>query len=211
YNIEVSTYIESICVYKLIIFEPGCPVLSDTATYYFGTIGSVLLAILIILACLTTAIGLVTANAEYFNTLLPNISYRVLVVFFSTITFIIANFGLAYIIAFSIPVLMFLYPLAIVLILLTFLSYFFNHARIVYVVTNAVTFLIDIVDRITALSGELDVNFAFINPIVVFLDGILPFYSAGLGWLVPAVISIVITGIIAKIFNLSTPVESSEN
>jgi len=205
------SYLGAISVEKLGLFETGGPVLSGTATYYFGTIGSVLLAILIILACLTTAIGLVTANAEYFNTLLPSISYRVLVVFFSTITFIIANFGLANIIAFSIPVLMFLYPLAIVLILLTFLSRFFNHARIVYVVTIAVTFLIAIVDGIIALSGELEVDFAFINPVVVFFDRILPFYSAGLGWLVPALITIVITGIIANVFNLSTPVESSEN
>lgn len=201
------SYLGAISVESLRLFDTGGPVLSGAATYYFGTIGSVLLTILIILACLTTAIGLVTANAEYFNTLLPRISYKVLVVFFSTITFIVANFGLANIIAFSVPVLMFLYPLAIVLILLTFFSRFFNHARIVYVVTIAVTFLIAIVDGITALSGELKVDFAFINPVVVLFDAILPFYGAGLGWLVPAVIAIVITGIIAKVFNLSTPVE----
>lgn len=201
------SYLGAISVESLGIFETGGPVLSGAATYYFGTIGSVLLTVLIILACLTTAIGLVTANAEYFNTLLPRISYKVLVVFFSTITFIVANFGLANIIAFSIPVLMFLYPLAIVLILLTFFSRFFNHARLVYVVTIAVTFLIAIVDGITALSGELKVDFAFINPVVVLFNKILPFYGAGLGWLVPALITIVITGIIAKVFNLSTPVE----
>src|SRR5690625_4327961 len=106
-------------------------------------------------ACLTTAIGLFTENSEYFNTLFPSISYKILVVFFSTITFIVANFGLANIISFSIPVLMFLYPLAIVLILLTFLSRLFNHARIVYVVTIAVTFLIAIVDVFTALAEIL--------------------------------------------------------
>jgi len=200
-------YLGAISVGNLGLFDTGGPVLSNTATYYFGTIGSVLLAVMMILACLTTAIGLITANAGYFNTLLPRISYKVLVIVFSTITFIVANFGLANIISFSIPVLMFLYPLAIVLILLTFLSRFFNHARIVYVVTIAVTFLIAIVDGFTALAETLEANFPFLNPIITFYDMILPFYGAGLGWLVPALIAIVITGTLARVFNLSTPVE----
>lgn len=200
-------YLGATSVGSLGLFDTGGPVLSGAASHYFGTIGSVLLAVMIILACLTTAIGLVTANAEYFHTLLPKISYKVLVVFFSTITFIIANFGLANIIAFSIPVLMFLYPLAIVLIILTFLSPLFNHARIVYVVTIAITFLIAIVDGLTTLAGTLEVDFAFIKPVVNFYDAILPLYGAGLGWLVPALLSIIITGIIARVLNLSTPVE----
>src|SRR5699024_2658670 len=90
------------------VFDNGGPVLSGAANYYFGTLGSMLLALVIILACLTTAIGLISANAEYFSTLFPQFSYRALVVFFATITFIVANFGLSNIISFSIPVLMFL-------------------------------------------------------------------------------------------------------
>ncbi len=202
-------YLGGISVESLGLFETGGPVLNGATTHYFGIIGSVLLAVMIILACLTTAIGLIIANAEYFNTLIPKISYKVLVVFFSSITFIFANFGLANIIAFSIPVLMFLYPLAIVLMLLTFASRLFNHARIVYVVTIAVTFFIAIVDGITELSKTLEVDFNFIDPIVDFYDKILPLYAEGLGWLVPAVIAIVVTGILAKAFNLSTPVEES--
>src|SRR5699024_6577621 len=41
------------------IFENGGPVLSSASSYYFGAFGTVLLAIVITLACLTTAIGLV--------------------------------------------------------------------------------------------------------------------------------------------------------
>ena len=79
-----------------------------------------LLSIVIFLACLTTSIGLLTACGEYFHTLMPKISYKAFVIFFSVFTCIIANFGLSNIITYSIPVLMLLYPLAIVLILLTF-------------------------------------------------------------------------------------------
>lgn len=187
------------------IFDNGGPVLSGAADYYFGTFGSILLAIVIILACLTTAIGLISANAEYFHTLFPRFSYRQLVVFFSTITFIIANFGLANIINFSIPVLMFLYPLAIVLMLLTFLSPLYNHERFVYVATIGVTFLISIVDGLKTLSSTLGVEFTWLTPIVNFYDQFLPFYGQGLGWLIPALVVIVITGIIARFVKSTAP------
>ncbi|MBP2079513.1 branched-chain amino acid transport system II carrier protein [Oceanobacillus polygoni] len=190
------------------IFDTGGPVLSGAASYYFGAFGSVMLAVMIILACLTTAIGLITANAEYFNTLFPKISYKVLVIFFSTLTFIIANFGLANIITFSIPVLMFLYPLAIVLMLLTFVSPLFNHARMVYVATTAVTFLISIFDGLMALCGSLGIDyFSWMIPVISFYERVLPFYNEGMGWLLPAAIVIIITGVIARVQNVGSTQE----
>ncbi|MFC4557882.1 branched-chain amino acid transport system II carrier protein [Virgibacillus kekensis] len=181
------------------IFETGGPVLSSAASYYYGTFGSVLLAITIILACLTTAIGLTIANAEYFHTLFPKISYKTLVIFFATLTFVIANFGLANIITYSVPVLMFIYPLAIVLMLLTFLSPLFNHARLVYGSTIAVTFLISIFDGLKALCDSLGIAyFNWMQPIIAFYEQSLPLYSQGLGWLFPAIVVIAVTGIISR-------------
>lgn len=201
-------YLGATSVGSLGLFETGGPVLSGAASHYFGSVGSMLLAIMITLACLTTAIGLVTANAEYFHTLFPKIGYKSLVVFFSTITFIVANFGLANIIAFSVPVLMFLYPLAIVLMLLTFLSPLFKHARVVYVTTIAVTFLISIFDGLKALCDSLGIDhFGFMVPVVDFYEKTLPLYNEGLGWLLPALIAIVISAVVSKIFNLSSAAE----
>ncbi|WP_090080073.1 branched-chain amino acid transport system II carrier protein [Lentibacillus persicus] len=181
------------------IFETGGPVLSSAASHYFGTFGSILLAVAITLACLTTAIGLTTANAEYFHTLFPKISYEKLVIFFATITFVIANFGLANIIAFSVPVLMFLYPLAIVLMLLTFLSPLFNHSRMVYSSTIAVTFLISIFDGLKSLAQSLGMeNFSWIQPVLAFYEQTLPLYDQGLGWLLPAIVVIFVTGVISR-------------
>ncbi|QHS23385.1 branched-chain amino acid transport system II carrier protein [Virgibacillus sp. MSP4-1] len=181
------------------IFENGGPVLSNAASHYFGTFGSILLAVTITLACLTTAIGLTTANAEYFHTLFPKISYKALVVFFATLTFVIANFGLTNIITYSVPVLMFLYPLAIVLMLLTFLSPLFNHARLVYAATIAVTFLISIFDGLKSLCQSLGIEyFGWMQPIVNFYEQSLPLYNQGLGWLLPAVAVIVVTGVISR-------------
>ncbi|MFC4024876.1 branched-chain amino acid transport system II carrier protein [Oceanobacillus longus] len=191
------------------LFDTGGPVLSGAASHYFGMFGSIMMAIVITLACLTTAIGLITANAEYFHTLLPKISYKVLVVFFSTLTFVIANFGLANIITYSIPVLMFLYPLAIVLMLLTFISPLFNHARVVYVATTAVTFLISIFDGLKALCDSLGMDyFSWMKPVVSFYEQVLPFYDQGLGWLLPALIVILITGLVSKFQKVSSAQEA---
>lgn len=191
-------YLGGMSVTEMEIFDNGGPVLNGVADHYFGTFGAIILAGVIILACLTTAIGLVIANAEYFNVLIPAISYKAFVVIFTTFTFIIANFGLDNIITFSLPVLMFLYPLAIVIILLAFTSKLFNDARIVYVVTVFFTFCISIFDGLTTLTDSLEIdNFAWMNPVINFYDRILPLYDAGLGWFVPALLVIAI-GIIVS-------------
>lgn len=192
-------YLGATSVNQYGLFENGGPVLSAASEHYFGSFGAILLSVIIFLACLTTSIGLTTACAEYFHTLMPKISYKVFVIFFSIFTCIIANFGLSNIITYSIPVLMLLYPLAIVLIFLTFLSPLFNHARIVYVSVMFVTFLISIIDGFKALCGSLDIEYyGWLQPIVEFYESVLPFYSVGLGWLIPFVIVTLVTGIIAK-------------
>lgn len=196
-------YLGSISTGTLGLFDTGGPVLSGAADYYFGTFGSVLLAIAIILACLTTAIGLIASCANYFQTLLP-FGYKTLVVVFTTFSFIIANFGLANIINYSIPVLMFLYPLAIVIMILAFLSPLFNHARIVYVATIGVTFILAIFDGLKTLSSNIGVEFAWMTPILDFFGNVLPLYNEGIGWLIPALIVIVITGIIARVQKVSS-------
>ncbi|MBS4196416.1 branched-chain amino acid transport system II carrier protein [Lederbergia citri] len=182
------------------ITENGGPVLSNAASHYFGEFGLIMLAVLIILACLTTSIGLTTACAEYFQTLLPRFNYKTLVIFFTTISFIFANFGLTNIITFSVPVLMFLYPLAIVLMILTFLSPLFHHKRIVYILTIAITFLISIFDGLKSLCESLEIDyFGWMVPIVSFYEKTLPLYNQGLGWLLPALLVVIITGVVARL------------
>lgn len=179
------------------LLDTGGPVLSGASAHYFGTFGALLIAVIITLACLTTAIGLIVANAEYFHKLMPKVSYKVFVVIFSVFALVVTNAGLANIITFSIPVLMFLYPLAIVLILLAFTSPLFNHARAVYAATITVTFFIAVIDGLKTLTGTLEVaNPAWLQAVIDTYSTILPLYNEGLGWLLPAIATIIITGII---------------
>jgi branched-chain amino acid:cation transporter, LIVCS family len=186
------------------LFDTGGPVLGEAASYYFGTLGTLMLSIIILLACLTTSIGLMTACGEYFHTLIPKFSYKMWVLFFSVVSFVIANFGLANIINYSIPVLMFLYPLSIALMLLTFVSKLFNHSRIVYVVSITVTAMISIIDGFKTFCQLLGFEYyGWLGQIVAFYERVLPLYNDGLGWLLPVLVSILLTGIIVSVQNMS--------
>lgn len=194
------------------LFDTGGPVLSSAATFYFGSFGTAMLSIIIILACLTTSIGLITACGEYFRTLFPAVSYKAFVVFFSALSFTIANFGLANIINYSIPVLMFLYPLAIVLMLLTFLSPLFKHARPVYVTAILVTLMISVIDGLKTFCKSFEIEyFAWMKPIIKFYEQNLPLYDEGLGWLLPVLVVIIVVGVISRIAGISNEADAAKN
>ena len=53
----------------------GGNILGQAAHFYLGSIGQIILAAAIFLACLTTATGLITACAEYFHKLQPKVSH----------------------------------------------------------------------------------------------------------------------------------------
>ena len=193
-------YLGATSTQMLGLFDTGGPVLSEASKHYLGSFGLVMLAVVILLACLTTAIGLITACGEYFHMLMPKVSYKLFVTIFSTFCFVVANFGLANIITYSIPVLMFIYPLAVVLMLLTFTSSLFNHSRMVYISVTVVTFMISIIDGLKTLCQLLDIDyFDWLAPIIAFYEDVLPLYGDGLGWLLPVLVVLLITGLIARL------------
>lgn len=86
---------------------------------------------------------------------------------------------------------MFLYPLAIILILLALLSPLFKHSRLVYQITTAFTLLAAIIDGLNALPASLH-TITFISVIINFAKDFLPFFSLGMGWILPAVLGFII-------------------
>ncbi|WII92669.1 branched-chain amino acid transport system II carrier protein [Kingella negevensis] len=180
--------------------DSGAAVLSLSAGHYFGNGGKVLLALIVFLACLSTAVGLITSCGEYFNRLIPNkLSYRNWVIVFTLVSFGFANFGLNAIIKFSVPVLMLLYPLTIAIIALAFLDKFFGGRRIVYICTIIGTLPIAILDGWKTANAMLDGSKeALVMHIDVALKEVLPFYSSGLGWILPAIAGFVIGVVLSK-------------
>ncbi|WP_036729298.1 MULTISPECIES: branched-chain amino acid transport system II carrier protein [Peptoniphilus] len=86
-----------------------------------GTTGNVLLALAMLLACITTAIGLLSTSAQYFTELTKNkLSYLAFVIIFTLFSAYFAVKGVENIIAISAPVLVALYPVSIVLVISEF-------------------------------------------------------------------------------------------
>lgn len=102
----------------------GTFILNSVATDTFGEFGRTLLGVIVTLACLTTSIGLIVTTSEYFNEVFPKISYKIYVLIFSLISFVIANQGLDFVISKSVPVLLVLYPIAMTVIFLMFINIF---------------------------------------------------------------------------------------
>lgn len=171
----------------------GGIIIAQIARYYFGTIGSFLTAIIVILACLKTGVGLITAFGDMFKELFPKMNYQVLILFAAGVPFLLANVGLDQILMISKPFLFFLYPLAIVLILLTLANQLFRDDARVYQITMAVTAIPAILDGLNALPAAWQVG-----PIQTLLRwaNFLPGFSQGLGWTVPALVAFIVALVI---------------
>ena len=163
----------------------GAPVLSGVARHYFGGWGAALLGLIVLLACLTTAIGLIAACAAYFHRLLPALSHGRWALVFALLSFGVACFGLTTLIAAAVPVLVFLYPLTVVLIGLTFLHPRFGGRPAVYRMGLLAAGLVGAAYGLKA-AGWL--------PAAVdgALAASLPWYASGMGWLLPALAGVVL-------------------
>ncbi|WP_421324941.1 branched-chain amino acid transport system II carrier protein, partial [Aeromonas sp. 604176] len=91
----------------------------------FGQPGQFILAAIITLACFTTAVGLISACSDFFHNL-TGMAYKKLVVLLGVICAVVANVGLSQLISLSIPVLVAIYPVAVALVLVTFLKGYFG-------------------------------------------------------------------------------------
>lgn len=180
--------------------ETGAAILSKSAGHYFGASGKILLGMIVFLACLSTAVGLITACSEYFERLLPIFNYPKWVILFTLLSFGFANFGLSSIIKFSVPVLMLLYPLTVAIIALVFLHKVFNGSRLVYICTIIGTLFIAVIDGWkTAHSMFGGAEDGLVMSLDATLKNTLPLYSAGLGWVLPAIAGFVVGFIISKV------------
>ncbi len=160
--------------------------LAQISDHYLGKLGSLVLAVTIPFACLKTAIGLVTSCAETFVKMFPaGPGYRTWTMIFTLFSFAISNFGLTAIINYSLPVLMFLYPLTICLILLALFGKYFGHDKRVYDCVLACALFAALFDFLKTLPDNLQPT-----GLIAFGAKILPFFDKGFGWIVPSLIGL---------------------
>ncbi|GAB6168858.1 branched-chain amino acid transport system II carrier protein [Clostridium carnis] len=176
--------------------ENGAQTLTNVMAYVFGKPGAILLALVFTLACLTTAVGLITSCSQYFVTLSKKIPYKnwVRILVLSSMT--LANMGLTKILVISVPILNAIYPIAIMLIVLGILNNLFKGNSTVYGLTILFTAIVSIVDAL----GQVGINLGFVTN----MFSKLPLYSQGLGWLLPALFGMVLGFIFSLVKEKST-------
>lgn len=162
----------------------GAEVLTNLVPALFGTPGSVLLAAIFVIACFNVCVGLISSCAEYFNMICPKLSYRTWAVLFAAVSMLIANAGLDLILGLSVPVLSIIYPVAIALIALSLLHRWVGRQPLVYPLTVLFTGVASVLYTLR----DLKVLPAALSDLL----GALPLAAQGLGWLLPALVGMVV-------------------
>lgn len=171
----------------------GGEALAQIANHYFGKFGINFLLAVVTLACIKTAISLVISCSEMFYKMFPKfLSEKTWAVVFTVFSFIISNFGLTAIITYAIPVLMFLYPLTISIILLALFGKFFDYDKKVFVTATIFNILAAILDFIVAFPSSIIIPQSLIESGKFIGSKYLPFFNLGLGWIIPTIIGLII-------------------
>ncbi|SHH78660.1 branched-chain amino acid:cation transporter, LIVCS family [Ferrimonas marina] len=157
--------------------DNGGAILSAYVQSMFGGFGAVILAAVVVLACLTTAVGLTTAFAEYFNSKIK-LGYRNWVLICAAVCLVVANLTLSELIAISIPVLFVVYPIAMALVI-----YVFARPAIAARTTTLAAMLIGAL--VTGVASGLNVA-GLAQPLVAQFS-ILPLFDQHMGWIVPVI------------------------
>lgn len=140
-----------------------------------GQGGIILFAVVVALACLTTAVGLVSACADYFCGISNGrVPYKVLVCVICLFSAIISNFGINEIIAVSSPILNVVYPPTLMLIVLALFGRRLKNPWIF---------------RLGAIGALVVSLLKTVGPLIGWNVGFLsylPLDSFGFGWVLPA-------------------------
>ncbi len=176
--------------------------LAQVAEYYLGTAGSILLAAIVIVACLKTAIGLSTAFGRTFNELYPSKSYTFFMISCISLAAIIANVGLNEIIQISKPILMFIYPLAMTLIIMGLFNRWIGEKKSVFKYVTYLTMIASFFDALNSVPDNLKQT-NFVRILLNFAQEFIPFFEIGMGWISFSLLGLVLGLIVDKKNRLS--------
>ena len=153
-------------VYEDASVNLGAYVLSQTSFQIFGTVGMAFLAVMVTLTCFTTTVGLIAAVSTFF------------------VSLVLANLGLNQIIQVTLPLLLFVYPIAISVVMLTIINKFVGLSKLGMRCTVTAAGLVSAIDIVA--------QFFHLDGAAALIQG-LPLGDSGLGWLVPVLICLALS------------------
>lgn len=162
----------------------GAYVLTMASHDLFGSFGQLFLAVMVVITCFTTAVGLIVSVAEFFALEFPRFSYRAYATFFTLVSFILSNQGLNQVIKTSLPVLCLTYPIAMAIVLIIIVNKCIPLSKPGMQFTMFVNFTIATLDVLKNFFGASWAA-AIVN--------IFPFAQQGSAWLIPTVVCILLS------------------
>ncbi|MBF4691561.1 branched-chain amino acid transport system II carrier protein [Fusibacter ferrireducens] len=160
-----------------------------------GANGLLVISVAVSAACLTTSIGLTAIVGNFFEKISKGkIPYKATVVFVCAFSAVMSVVGVETIVEIAVPLLVFVYPIAMVLILFNLLDRYLPHDA-AYKGAALGAGLIGAVDAVKAL------NFRALNAIfepIYTLINYLPLANVGFAWLLPALTLSLVFGLRAQ-------------
>ena len=174
---------------NVLVIDNRTELLSVLSIQNLGNIGNVFLSVLLALACFTTAVGIVTGTADFVKGLIGNSqkAYIITAIIACVLGVLIGQFNVYYIINVALPVLMFIYPITIVLIILNVLPEKWASTLVFRGVVLA-TFIFSIPDFLKFLIAEEK---------LFPLKEIIPLSEYSLGWVLPAVVVFLLLNLVS--------------
>lgn len=177
---------------------PRTELLIGMTTLLLGDLGKFAMGIAVALACLTTSTGLVSTCGNYFETITDGkLKYKHVVIAATVMSFVISLLGVEKLIAVAVPVLTAIYPVIIVLILL---SVFDNKIKYNWTYTGAVAgaFIVSLTEGLSLFGQMAGINaFASLGELIQ----VLPLSQLGFGWIIPSIAGSIIFTLISKFTN----------
>jgi len=168
-------------------YESGAPLLADAANLTMGTIGQAVFSAIVILACMTTAVGLITSTSAFFEMLMPKVKYHVWACLFTALSILFAFQGLDTVLSIAVPFITFLYPPAISLIALTLIQPVVKKS-VVFYWTYRLALWISVLWSALSVIAAQGWGTEALDPLLSLAPG----QSVDLGWIVPTAIAAVI-------------------
>ena len=155
-----------------------------------GSAGKIALGLAVALACLTTSIGLTATVADYFTTLSKGkLSYKGICLATCVFSAVFATVGVTTIVKVAVPLLVTVYPVVIVLVILTMAGRLVR-SRAIYIGAVAGALAMSLFDALTAAGVPIpSINQLILN---------IPFAKAGFPWVLPALAGGIIGAVAGK-------------
>lgn len=183
---------------------PRTELLIGMTTLLLGDMGKLAMGIAVALACLTTSTGLVSTCGNYFETISNGkLKYKMVVTVATIVSFVISLLGVEKLIAIAVPVLTAIYPVVIVLVIL---SVFNNKIKYNWTYSGAVVgaFSVSLLEGLGLFGQMMGIeSLGHLSNLV----SVLPLAGMGFAWIVPAIVGSVLFTIISKYTNMGGTIE----